>query len=249
MSVDGPALTCGGRFGVAFTLTVGAEIPGGPEWVRVQRRLLDWMRVQGVVFWHVVTEFQARGAPHLHGMAYFPQHMLPQVGELASGLVAQWVRLVGATGATGRGQVVKLVTAEVGWLEYLAKHASRGAMHYQRARETMPASWRDGGAGKMWRKGGPWPRGLELDMELDDVAWYRLRRLVRAYRVAKVRGYPKGRARAIRAARGMLRHADPKLSRLRGVAEWAPQNLTLSMLANVASNGGEVESVDGRALR
>lgn len=242
MSVDAPALTCGGLFGLTFTFTVGAEVPEAGEWARACKNLRDRMRRLGCVRYHMVTEFQARGAPHLHGIAYFRQDWLTGLSRLVSALVDGWLELAEGTGARRRGQVVRLVESEVGWLEYLAKHAARGVQHYQRARATMPASWRSGSSGRMWQRGGDWPQGPELELELDDVAWFRLRRLTRAYRLAKVRSWGKGRGAAIRAARRSLRHPDARLSRLRGLAVWLPQHLALSMVANVHANGGQVSS-------
>jgi hypothetical protein len=68
MTVDPKGLT---GIPLAITLTT-REIPSGPkDWAKRIDALFQWCRRRGMVRYHWVTEWQARGAPHLHAMVFF----------------------------------------------------------------------------------------------------------------------------------------------------------------------------------
>lgn len=55
---------------LALTLTL-RDCPATPEeWQRKIDILLKWLRKRGMIRYHWVTEWQARGAPHLHAMVF-----------------------------------------------------------------------------------------------------------------------------------------------------------------------------------
>lgn len=129
---------------------------------------------------------------------------------------------------------------DVGWLQYLSKHASRGAAHYQRAMSTIPKGWQK--TGRMWGHLGDFPTREPQGLELDDRDWFKFRRIVRGWRLAQARGRKlfsedlgrrfldeQTRRRRIKSARRMLQCKDPLLSRCRGVSEWIPLVLGESM--------------------
>ena len=113
------------------------------------------------------------------------------------------------------------IDTPAGWFGYVAKHAARGAAHYQRARMArdyegdpadrkgdpakraipLPAGWNK--TGRMWGYLGRWPRREGLRLTVDDRAFYRYRRVVRASR--KATAARSGNGRTIVAARHLLK--------------------------------------------
>ncbi|MFT3756842.1 MAG: hypothetical protein QM769_13050 [Pseudoxanthomonas sp.] len=150
-----------------------------------------------------------------------------------------WVELADAYGAGLRGQHAAPIHGPLGWLQYLSKHAARGVKHYQRTADNIPEGWRSK-TGRVWGYVGEWPtvepRRFGLQGAEGDGGWFRLRRLVRAWRASDARA--SGDAWRIRSAREMLKASDPNLSKLRGFSEWMPaEAVQLRMLANVAERG------------
>ena len=174
---------------------------------------------------------------------------------------ADWLQLTAPYRSSGKGQEIKPISDEVGWLQYLSKHASRGAAHYQRAMSTIPKGWQK--TGRMWGHLGDFPTREPLGLELDDAGWFRFRRIVRGWRLAQARGRKsfskdlarrlldeQTRCRRIKSARRMLQckvFADvevvERLSRCRGVSEWIPLALGLSIAEVLARAGHAVELV------
>src|SRR5690606_18362373 len=112
---------------------------------------------------------------------------------------------------------------------------ARGVSHYQR--QGKPEGWER--TGRLWGYVGQWPTVPPAEVIVTRQEFYRFRRLVRAWRVADARAElksaadPRRRRAALRrlvSARRMLRHADPDLSRVRGVSEWIPEHLGLALL-------------------
>ncbi len=166
--------------------------------------------------------------------------------------VETWLRLAARYGAREVGQDFKAIDGARGWLEYLSKHSSRTATHYQR--RGKPEGWES--TGRVWRYGGEWPRGERLRVHLDEGSkiFHRFRRLVRSMVVADARadvlaaipGTKKHRdaVKRLRWARRMLRCAEPGRSAARGVGEWMPsQEMTLALALCAGWSGELVEGV------
>lgn len=223
----------------AFTLTLRECPPTAQHWQRLRRAWEMRMVRAGMIRLHWVTEWQRRGVPHLHGIAFFPDDR-PALWcrEL---ILNHWLDVAQDYGAGRRGQHVMDVTGIVGWFQYLSKHAARGVKHYQRSADNIPPGWKQK-TGRMWGKGGDWPTrdGIRINLQDQhgDGGWFAYRRLVRSWRVADARAA--GDSQRHKSARGMLRCADQPLSRVRGVSEWIPEAVTLTMLGNLATRGFSV---------
>lgn len=186
---------------------------------------------------HWVTEWQRRGVPHLHGAIWWPDCY-----DLFTPLEA-WVELAAEYGAGIRGQHARRIDGPVGWFQYLSKHAARGVKHYQRSAENMPEGWQRK-TGRVWGHVGNWPLReavrLDLQDQHGDGGWFAYRRMVRGWRFADARAG--GDRYRIRSARAMLTCNDPALSRVRGLTDWVPEDVTLAMAANLAGRGYVVQA-------
>jgi len=224
--------------GHAFTLTV-RTCPESPEvWAAIRKRYFERLKYAGVVRIHWVTEWQRRGVPHLHGVAFFEcpldGHDYARQDML---LRRAWLEAVQDRMTEQSGQHIKPMEKTLGWLQYLAKHASRGAAHYQRSRETMPKQW-DGVTGRMWGKVGKWPVQEGMRLELPDAAFFAFRRYMRGWRLADARfvsgklSERQERARRLRivSARAMLKCGFETLAAVRGVSEWIPEAVQYRMV-------------------
>lgn len=194
------------------------------------------MRRAGMIRLHWVTEWQRRGCPHMHGAVWFPPDVPASVVRARA--IDAWLTLSAAYGSGSRGQDVHVITGAVGWFQYVSKHAARGVKHYQRSSENVPDAWKLK-TGRMWGKVGDWPVREKIRLNVQDQhgdgGWFAYRRLVRGWRVADARAA--GDQRRVYLAKRMLTCNEAKLSRVRGVSEWIPQEVTLSMLANLAVRG------------
>lgn len=239
--------------GLALSLTVRDCPATHEEWLGIRRAFVERLRRKGSFRLHWLTEWQKRGAPHLHAAVWFRLADLLALGckmglnvstpLLVSSLIAclvtsDWLQVSAPFRSVTQSQHVKPITGELGWLQYLSKHASRGAAHYQRALGTIPAGWQK--TGRMWGYLGEWPTREPLALELDMHGWYSFRRIVRAWRVAQARQQPD--SRRIRSARRMLHCADPALSRVRGVSEWIDMETGLQVVQWLALVGHSVIS-------
>lgn len=163
--------------------------------------------------------------------------------------MAVWLRLAAPYRAGEIAQAVVPITGAEGWLKYLSKHASRGVAHYQR--QGKPVGWTS--TGRLWGKGGSWPTGEPVKVDLEGLTFHRFRRMVRGYVVAEARsaalaarpGSDEARRAWQRVARlrRLLRINDRGRSAARGVGEWLPQEAAL-MLALCAGWSGEVRGVE-----
>jgi len=81
--------------GHAFTLTV-RTCPDSPEkWAAMRKAYFMRLQRGGCVRLHWVTEWQKRGVPHLHGMAFFPQPADDREYSLQNRLVRHaWLAVV-----------------------------------------------------------------------------------------------------------------------------------------------------------
>ena len=248
--------------GISGSLTVRDCPLTHEDWKKVREAFFLRQRRRGLYRLHWLTEWQKRGVPHLHFAAWFVQPDSEyDVAILPALIKADWLQLTAHYRSSAKGQEIKPITDEVGWLQYLSKHASRGAAHYQRAMGTIPNGWQK--TGRMWGHLGNFPTREPLGLELDDAGWYQFRRIVRSWRLAQARSRKsfskdlarrlldeQARRRRIKSARRMLRcrvFADLEvvrgLSRCRGVSEWIPLDLGLSIAEVLARAGHAVESV------
>lgn len=178
---------------------------------------------------HWVMEFQRRGVPHLHAAIWFDDRDTGTVlgnarmlAEREYRLKRDWVDLTEGFRALMISQHVRVIDAAVGWFEYLAKHCSRGKYHYQRQRESVPKAWES--SGRVWGHSKGWAtQGVET-RPLSKVEFHRLRRLVRARRVAEARrGLPLN-AKQFGRCRRLLKCGQRKASEVRPVSEWMPES-------------------------
>lgn len=230
--------------GITFTLTVGDSPESGEEWTRLRKQLCQYLtRALGAVCWHHVTEWQERGAPHLHGIFF----VLDPTGRETIDLTNFWIRLTGSLGTNFRSQHVVPVDGLVGWLEYMSKHAARGFKHYQRDKENMPSGWAK--TGRMWaRSRDGWPlRAAEYKLARE--AFFLLRRLQDRYAMAdarsellKARRFKNDRqeAQALRRL-AFLKHVRKggncrAQSEVRGINEWVPENTSRRMVEFAIGN-------------
>ena len=224
--------------GYAVTLTL-RDCPESSErfhalrraWVkRIER--MDSVRI------HWVIEWQRRGVPHMHTALYFDREL--SVVERFY-LLQHWVDVAAPYGALHDAQYLLPISGPTGWLQYLSKHAARGAAHYQR--QGKPAGWEK--TGRLWGHLGAWPVEEPMRFEVPREAFFRYRRLVRSWRLADARAESDlvTRARRVRSARRMLRSSDRTLSEVRGVSEWIDQDTLLGFLALLSSEGYVVEQL------
>jgi hypothetical protein len=204
---------------VAYTLTVRDTPPDAETWAKLIDTFRKRLHRMGCVRDHWVVEWQKRGAPHLHGFAYFDPVKLGQLNALTRQVLArdpappydelcQWLGDIAATKVrehwleltkdyktSWRGQHTQRMDGLIGWLQYLMKHASRGADHYQRQRSQLPEGWQK--SGRLWGKGGQWPTRTD-SVVVDDTTGFRFRRALRGY----------GRAQAVSQLRAGIRHQN-----------------------------------------
>ena len=223
-SIEADSLT-GHGYTVTFTLKNCPET--AEHWKRLREALFMRFTRMGMIRGHWVTEWQKRGVPHLHGIFYFREP------GMQPAIVNAWLELASEYVVSPKAQHVREVTHIVGWFKYLAKHASRGHQHYQRAAEGIPEGWKK--TGRVWGYVADWPISEVKRFQLDDRAFFRLRRIARNMEVTNVRAKHPKDVKAIVRARRRLKHNDRELSRLRGVSEWLPiewsEKLILWMVA------------------
>lgn len=242
--VDAEALPVDGLRGYAVTLTMRDCPPDADTFHALRRAWVKRMERRGMVRYHWVIEWQRRGVPHIHAAVYFPSDSV----EIARGATinpgvlscVEWVDVAGEYGASIAGQHYDDISGAVGWLKYLSKHASRGAKHYQRSGH--PEGWNR--TGRLWGHGGEWPTIQPMRYRMSMEAYHRYRRLVRAWRVADAR--QSGDLARLQFARRMLACSDPRLSSVRGISDWVPEDVTLRLIAMLEAEGHEVISEDSQ---
>ncbi|WP_252769445.1 hypothetical protein [Escherichia coli] len=206
---------------VAFTLTIRDCPPNSEDWKKLREAFVVRLRRAGMVRLHWLTEWQRRGVPHLHGIAYFPDAYEP------STVIWNWIAVAEKYGCNMRSQHVVPITDMQGWFMYLAKHAGRSETHYQRNPEFVPAGWAK--TGRVWGYCGDWPVDKPVNLETSHKAFCAFRRICRGWRKADARTSNIGnRSRRILSARRMLKCNDRRKSEVRGVSEWIPLDLSLT---------------------
>lgn len=239
-------------FPFALTLTI-RNCPETPaDWHSLRRAFIKRLQRRGLIRLHWVTEWQRRGVPHFHGMAFFPEDSISSFE-----IVTQWLEVAGSYVCNRKGQHVNPVTDTLGWFKYLSKHAARGHLHYQRNPDSIPPHWHK--TGRVWGYVGDWVRDDPIELDLDNQAFYRFRRLVRSWRVADARSNPLSiyadtanggkvlltsipDAKRIKSAKTMLTCSKPDISRLRGVSEWISMDLALLFFDYLRAQGFRVDS-------
>jgi hypothetical protein len=224
--------------GFALSLTVGRTPDTLKEWQLILKRLFDRLRYMGMIRGHWVVEWQARGAPHIHMAAYFPQ--ITEGGQwidLFEEMHAHWLTLTQHLGTQHRGQHIAAIRDAEFWGKYMAKHAGRGEDHYQREQGLLPEMWQS--SGRMWGKFGNWPTS-EDHFETDDRTYYRWRRWIWRWQRARVQnemelGAMYRNKRQIEAARSLLRklargRRGAVRSRVLGIGTFCPKNVSRGLL-------------------
>lgn len=224
--------------GYALTLTMRDTPPSAAALGQVIRAAMKRFERSGVIRLHWVIEWQARGTPHLHMAVYTPEALPLRGWEL----VNHWLAVAEPYGASWGAQDCKPIESAGGWMKYLAKHAARSAKHYQR--QGMPPGWEK--TGRLWGHRGDWATAEPMKFDIDRAGWFRLRRMIRAWRLADARleKDPAQRARRIVSARRMLSHRTPEVSQVRGTSEWVPEDVYLRFLGLLADQGHQVIQVD-----
>lgn len=214
------------EYGLGFTFTV-KDCPSSEEWGKIKASLVKFLDRSGCACWHHVTEWQERGVPHLHGVAFWSN---PEYAVNIR-LTQQWLGRTRALGTDERAQQVIPIHGVAGWFQYMSKHASRGYAHYQRMADHMPDGWEK--TGRMWARS---RKGWETQTEGHSVTrreFYELRRLqdrlARARALDTLKRSREG-SRKWREARRSLRFLKKNrksfgkgrsASETRGLNEWA----------------------------
>lgn len=237
-SVDYEALT---GFGLAFTGTLLDCPATSDDWHRIRKLFLQRLNRLGLIRSHWVTEWQRRGVPHLHGMFFFPDCSTAEYVALFQAIINAWLELVAPYRGASRGVNVVHMNDALGWAQYSAKHASRGVGHYQRSPENIPEEWKEK-TGRVWGKTGDWPIRDAMKFEVSDDVYYRFRRLARSWRVADAR--QSGNRFRIKSARRCLKANTQTLADVRGVSEWLPLDVSVSLLMWAVSLSSSPEPIE-----
>lgn len=236
-SVDADALD-EGHVGLALTLTMRDCPPDSDTFHRLRRAWLKRLERAGADRVHWVVEWQRRGVPHVHAAVYFPADDDRSDQLLAALCLTAWLAVADEYGALLGGQHFNVVDGPLGWLQYLSKHAARGAAHYQR--QGHPEGWAK--TGRLWGHTGEWPTIEPMRFSMSTAAFHRYRRLCRQWRIADARSEkdPAVRARREQYAKRMLACNDPRLSAVRGVSDWIPEAVTMELIGLLVDEGHEV---------
>jgi len=218
--------------GYAYTLTLRRTPASAAEFHSMRTAWIKRLVRAGAIRTHWVIEWQRRGTPHIHAAVYFASTNVDPYEAIRP--VLAWVELADDYGAALQGQHYDTIDGALGWLKYLSKHAARGVKHYQR--QSKPPGWVK--TGRLWGHTGEWPEREPLRFETDMTAYWRYRRLIRAWRVADARA--SGDPRRISYARRMLKCNDRHLSSVRGVSDWTDEGVSLALLALLIDEGHEV---------
>jgi hypothetical protein len=232
--------------GFAATLTMRDTPDDAAAFHRARRAFLMRLERAGLLRNHWVVEWQRRGTPHFHMALYWPADAAPADLAAARGIIVRaWLAVAAGWGAGEAAQVVKSIDGPLGWLQYLSKHAARGVEHYQRSGK--PAGWEK--SGRLWGYGGEWPVTEPLKLQLSREGYWEFRRLVRAWRIADARAAlavarddaaRRSAVRRLKGARQMLACHDRRLSEVRGISEWVPEDLAQSFVLHLAAAGYDV---------
>lgn len=243
-------------YGLAFTFTVRDCPASAEDWAELRRAFLQTLFDNDCIRAHWLTEWQRRGVPHLHGVAYWPDE--ETVSEGLGVMYKAWLRLAKKYGAGPQGQEIKLVKDVKGWLEYLSKHAARSVRYYQRSSDNIPEGWKS--TGRMWGYRGSWEVREPMKFYIDEPGFFVYRRIAaswwraRQQRLTRAKFYNdikrhngSGIARqALRQARipkppNKLKCGDPEQSRIMGTSDWIDIETSTKLLVWLGGQGYKVE--------
>lgn len=213
--------------GFALTLTLRDTPETAEAFHRMRRAWLKRVERLGAIRVHWVIEWQERGTPHLHAAVYFPPLPGAAFDTRHALAVVAWLDVCDVAGidAAWRSQDAKSISGALGWLKYLAKHASRGANHYQR--QGAPEGWEK--TGRMWGHTGEWPTSEPIVLDgLSNREFWRLRRIARNW--ARNQAAASGDWKRLRYLRRSGRPDNRHQSSFQGVAEWIPENVSLRLV-------------------
>lgn len=200
--LDGP--------GWAVTLTVGETPESADEWEHARSLWLERARRLGMTRYHWVTEWTAKGRPHMHAALY-------GIERADKTLLLAWLEIADAHGwpVNAKGQHFERIKGVKGWLQYVAKHAARGVVHYQR--DGAPEGWDK--TGRLWGIGGDWPVDAPEEVELGSAQYVLFRSLVWDWMLAdmEARGVPPEFVDQTRS-----RWDNPEHGHAHGVSGWIP---------------------------
>jgi hypothetical protein len=224
--------------GVALTVTMRDCPATSDDFHRLRRAFFARLSRMDFIRMHWVIEWQRRGVPHMHMALYFERE-LTKLEQFA--LKQHWLDVFEPYGVTLEAQYLLPITGPSGWLQYLSKHAARGAAHYQRAGK--PSGWEK--TGRLWGRQGAWPVEEALRFDVPREAYFQFRRLVRQWRIADARSESDEltRRKRIRSARRMLASNDRAMSEVRGISEWIPLEQLALFLGVLAAQGYPVRQV------
>lgn len=220
---------------IAFTLTIRDMPASHDDWERIRRAFCDRMRRMGLIRMHWLTEFQRRGAPHLHGVAFFDRK---SSASLVSLVVESWLDLTSHLRSAAHGQHVDSLRSTLAWKRYLAKHGSRSVQHYQRG--AIPPGWTK--TGRLWGKLGEWSTS-DTQLWISKRAFWAIRRLIQRQLAAEARSDLRRADIGSQEARDALRRLKfilgrrkcntRSLSEVRGFTDWIDPASLLRILQRI----------------
>lgn len=246
-------------FGVSFTLTLRDCPPTSDDWADLRDQLFKRLFRAGCIRLHWVTEWQARGMPHLHGIAYF-QNKVSQ-----SLIPDHWCSIAhNLYGAESWCQDSKLIHDVSGWLQYLSKHSAKSISNYQRSPENVPEGWLK--TGRVWGHRGEWKTREAMLFSIDQAGFYQYRRIckkhyfscardrylksihdeygqkiTRSSSVYRSKVLPK--KRQLLSAKTALKSNDKDTSHFQGTSNWISADVSLNIVSFLGASGYSVEQV------
>lgn len=196
--------------GWAVTLTLGTTPDNSDQWTSARNAFLERARRAGMTRYHWVTEWTAKGRPHLHAAIY-------GIERANYSLLPAWLDIADSYGwvVNASGQHMVRIDGVQGWLQYVAKHAARGVVHYQR--DGAPEGWEK--TGRLWGRGGDWPVEEAQQLELGEAQFVRFRELCWAWMLddMRARGVPEEFI-----DQTAQRWANPEHGHAQGLSGWIP---------------------------
>lgn len=222
------------EIGIAFTFTIRDCPDTAKDWAKLRDTFFKRLRRMGLIRLHWVTEWQRRGVPHLHGMAFFDCPAGTYFNT--SRFFNSWIESAFQYGASLHSQHMQELTDAVGWFQYLSKHSARASDHYQRSMDNIPDGWKGVSVGRVWGYIGDWDVSEPKKVSVSTAFFHRFRRDVRNWRISnsreRIKKYPDkkfGSSRSLISARTMLRCNDIKKSSVRGFSEWIDSDTALNL--------------------
>jgi len=209
--------------GYAQTLTCGVTPDSAAEWASARHTYAQRLRRLGVDFSTWVTEWTAKGRPHLH---------LATFGQVSDReLLMAWLDVAESHGwqPLARAQHITPVVDSTGWLQYVAKHSARGVGNYQR--QGAPAGWEK--TGRLWGKWGKWPEVEPVEYDVSDAVFLSYRDQLVSYGCDRLEaaGAPAELIASVRA-----RFDDPVMGRFLGASGWIPDTEAARLLSTAVAS-------------